>query len=82
MREYYTTTINGQILHGTTALKCPRDQAETGLTVSGYLGQGARITCPCGQQFEPPPFDPVHLLRIIATDSRREINLSYGELPR
>jgi hypothetical protein len=82
VREYYTTVVNGPILHGATVLKCPRDQQETGLTVSGYLGQKARVTCPCGQQFEPPPpFDAVQLLQTIAGDPRRDFNLSFGELP-
>lgn len=77
------TVVNGQILHGTTVLTCPRDQNDTGFTVSGYLDQGARITCPCGQQFAPPPpWDPVHLLRIVSAGPRRgEQNLTYGPLP-
>jgi len=83
MREYVWTTVNGEILHGRTVLMCPRDRTRTGLKVAGYTGGAATITCPCGHEFAPPPpFDPVHLLRIISGDPRRQTtHLSYGELP-
>jgi hypothetical protein len=83
MREYFWTIVNGEILHGRTVLKCPRDQTRIGLKVAGYAGQAATITCPCGHEFAPPPpFDAVHLLRIVSTNARRTTtHLSYGELP-
>jgi hypothetical protein len=83
MREYVWTIVNGPILHGTTPLRCPRDQVRIGLKVAGYTGGAATITCPCGHEFDPPPpFDPVYLLRIVSGDPRRKVtHLSYGELP-
>lgn len=83
MREYNWTVVNGEILHGATVLKCPRDQTRIGLKVAGYVGRAARITCPCGHEFDPPPpFDAVYLLKVVSADPRRKItHLSYGELP-
>jgi len=83
VREYIWTVVNGPILHGKTELRCPRDQQRTGLTVAGYLGEAATITCPCGHTFAPPPpFDAVYLLQVVSTDPRRQTtHLSYGELP-
>lgn len=83
MREYIWTVVNGEILHGTTVLTCPRDRVRIGLRVAGYVGQAATVTCPCGHEFAPPPpFDAVYLLEVVSTDPRRQTtHLSYGELP-
>lgn len=70
MIHFYSIIVHGHITDGVHVMACPTCNAQTGIAISGRLGQPAGLECPRGHRFTAgPPFDGVELLRqVVAYD--------------
>lgn len=88
MRELYQTLIPVRITSTDErgevhVLRCPKCRRESGLTAYGYRGGTARMLCPCGADFAPPPpHDAAWIMQRSSDPANRTVtNVSVGKGP-